>query len=544
VQCLAVPLPWHSRREYNDKQQHRHTPSQRSRLKNVTSGLEIFLNVLNAVSLPCITVSDFQMAMHRALLLPEIIATILRTESSSPGFLYTCQSINKTFLREASRILWEACGTRCNSATFGHVTPDVQHLASIIQEDPQRGQFYANFIHVLEFDDEGESNSFLDEAMWHKQLAAAQFPYLKEIGLYESQNATLMNTGDVVIHYAQPNITCFTLRRGSRLSDSFLNILNCSCPKLKSLTLNGITRSTVSKDGLVRFLNTTDSLESLNIRTGLDDSWSREAFDVITRYRNLDLLSIPDIQDDWAHSLQDMSITSAIFPKLRHFYTGISDKGLENLTGYMPNLETLSLQLQNLPPSHHTLASASNFTRLRNLTVHFSPQSSVSGHDLVILAQNCPELVELSLGEDEGCRPTSSAITDSTIDDMAQKMPKIADLSLLFDSPDLLTWRSLLSLARYCKNLEMLALSCNFAWQEAVNGAQENIFPSLWSLEIVLDEDHRDGQFIDDSEETINTFAARFATLAPKLSTFQIEGGNQVDRALEVAIEDICMGRW
>jgi hypothetical protein len=482
--------------------------------------------------------------MHRALLLPEIIAIILRTESSSPGFMYTCQSINRTFLHEASRILWEACGARCNSVTFGHVTPDIKDLAFIIQEDPQRGQFYANFIQVLEFEDGGESNSFLDEAMWHKQLAAVQFPYLKEVGIYESKNATLMNTGDVVIHYAQPNITCFTLRRGSRLSDSFLNILNRSCPKLKSLTLNGITRSSVSKDGLVRFLNTTESLKALNIRTGLDDSWSREAFEVITGYRNLDLLSIPDIQDDWVHSPHYTSTISAILPKLRHFYTGISDKGLENLARYMPNLMTLCLHLQNLPPSHHTLASASNFTRLRSLIVHFSPQSSLSGHDLVILAQNCPELVELSLGEDEGCRPTSSGITDSTIDDMAQKMPRISELSLIFDRPDLLHSRSLLSLARYCKNLEVLKLSCNFAWQVLVKDAQENIFPSLWSLEIILDENHRDVHFINLDEETINTFAARFAVLAPKLTSFEIEGGNGVDQALEVAIGDICMDRW
>jgi hypothetical protein len=481
--------------------------------------------------------------MHRALLLPEIIATILRTEISSPGFLYTSLFINKTFSREASRILWEACGARCNSITFGHITPDIKHLAYIILKDPQRGQFYANFIHILEFDDEGESNDFLDEARWHKELAAVQFPHLKEIGLYESDNATLMNTGDVVIHYAQPSMKYFTLCQGSCLSDSFLDILNRSCPKLKSLTLNRIIESSVSKDGLVRFLDNTDSLEFLNIRTGFDDSWSREAFDVIARYRNLNLLSIPDVQDDWVQSLHYMSTISSVFLKLRHFYTGTSNKGLENLARYLPNLETLSLHLQNLPPSHHILVSASSFTRLRRLTVHFGPQNSLSGHDLVLLAQNCPELAELSVGEDEGCRPSGSGITDSTIDDMAQKMPKISELSLIFDRPDLLTWRSLLSLARHCKNLAMLKISCNFTWQAAVNGAQENIFRSLWCLEIVLDENYRDGQFVDYNEETINTFAARFATLAPKLTSFTIEGGNEVDQALEVAIGDICMER-
>jgi hypothetical protein len=37
----------------------------------------------------------------RALLLPEIVATILRTGSTSPGFLHICLFINKIFSFEA-----------------------------------------------------------------------------------------------------------------------------------------------------------------------------------------------------------------------------------------------------------------------------------------------------------------------------------------------------------------------------------------------------------------------------------------------------------
>jgi hypothetical protein len=94
----------------------------------------------------------------------------------------------------------------------------------------------------------------------------------------------------------------------------------------------------------------------------------------------------------------------------------------------------------------------------------------------VLLAQKCPELISLSIGEDEGCRPSGSGITDSIIDEAAQKT-KTSQLILIFDRPDLLTWQSILSLARHCKNLEILKLSCNFTSQEAISGAWEKCFP-------------------------------------------------------------------
>lgn len=480
--------------------------------------------------------------MHRALLLSEIIATILRAEISSPGFLYTCLFINSAFSIEATRILWDGCGARYNSAAAGHVAPDIKDLARIVLQDPRRAQYYANFIRILMFHDEGEANDFIDEARWHRELAAIQFPMLEEVGLFESDNATSLNTGDAITHYAQPNVKYFTLRQGSLLSDSFLDTLHRSCPKLKSLTLNGTSDNTVSEDGLVRFLEGTNSLESLDFRTGLDGSWSCKALHIITGYRNLKLLSIPDIQDDWIDSLRHASPIYPAFPNLKYFFTGTSDQGLEFLALYAPNLDTLSLDLQNLPPSRYILASASKFTRLTSLAVHFSPQSTLTGHDLVVLTQKCPQLTDISIGEDEGSRPSGFGISDSVIDEVARNLPKLSQLILIFDNPGLLTWQSLLSFARHCKSLEMLKISCNVNWQEAVHGMQENIFSTLWSLEIVLDENNRDGKIADGSE--LDAFASRFAALVPKLTNFVIEGGNKTDESLEMAVGEICMARY
>jgi hypothetical protein len=208
---------------------------------------------------------------------------------------------------------------------------------------------------------------------------------------------------------------------------------------------------------------------------------------------------------------------------------------------YAPNLDTLSLDLQSFPPSHNILASASNFTKLTRLTIHFGPQSSISGDDLILLAQKCPELAELYIGE-EGHPPSGSGITNIIIDELAQKMPKISELILVFRQPDSLSWQSLVSFARHCKYLQMLKLSCNISWLGAVAGAQEYAFFALWSLELILNENNRELQNI--SDEQINIFVLPILTLAPKLKKFVVEGGNEVDQMLETAIMDVCMSHY
>jgi hypothetical protein len=134
--------------------------------------------------------------------------------------------------------------------------------------------------------------------MWHKELTSLQYPHLQEVGLFESECATSMNTADVLIHYAQANVTSFTIRQGSGTSDYFLERLHHSCAKLISLTINRISGSNVPKDELVRFLDRTDSLAVLDIRTGFDESWSYKVLHTITKYRRLECLRIPDIDDE------------------------------------------------------------------------------------------------------------------------------------------------------------------------------------------------------------------------------------------------------
>ncbi|KAF5876263.1 uncharacterized protein Bfra_002666 [Botrytis fragariae] len=491
--------------------------------------------------------------MHRALLLPEIVATILETNSSSPGFLHTCLFISKTFSEEASRILWYACGAYC-FAEQG--TPNIRHLAQIAIQNTERAQYYADFVHVLGFSEEGEEGendddgTYLDEARWHKELTALRFPQLKDFSLHESSNATGLNTGEFIIHYAQPNIESFMVYQGSRLSDAFFDKLTHSCPRLKSLHLSKISGSNLSKDGLTQFLNRADGLTALVIQSGVHDSWSYEAFEAIARLPNLTYIEIPDVQDNWVNSVYRTNPSISVFPKLDvHLSTGISERDLECLAYHVPKLEDLSITLQNLPPSLSILASASKFSHLTNLKVEFGPRSRISGSDLLLLARNCPLLSSLSLGEVDdsafsppgpASRPSTAGITDDVIEEVAEALgDSIVSLRIIFERSDLLTWNSILSLARYCDNLGDLTISCNFNWQEAMSGRFEHTFPALENLDLIFDSILRESQVANYDEATIQSCAQKMFELAPKLSLFWIDGANKGDNCWKSTVQKI-----
>lgn len=485
--------------------------------------------------------------MHRALLLSEVVAAILQTEAAAPGFLHTCLFINRIFSLEATRMLWKGCGVRYNSATAGHISPDITHLANIVQTDHERAQFYADLIHILYFDEEGEYSDFLEEARWHKELSALQFPRLQEVGFYGSAAAMYMNTEDVLLHYAQPNVKEFALDQATFLSDSFLDSLSLRCPRLQTFTLGEIRNSSLSEDGIVRFVDNCTSLSCLNIRSGFLDTWTLKEFEALARHPKLELISIPNIADVWLDSLRHGDPSYPSFPKLKHFYTGISDQGVELLARYMPNLQTLSLTLQNVRPSYHLLASASNFKRITSLSIEFGQSSSITGADLVLLARSCSELKELNICEWEGSHPSGSGITDSIIDATAQHMKNISELILDFDRSDLLTWQSFLSIGRHCKNLLRLRLPCNFTWAEVTEAMDqmskpEVISPKMWSLTLVLDTQIRGDMATDDV--TIHAIATQLAAFAPKLSTFRLEGGNARDEVFAKTVDDICSPRY
>ncbi|CAD6447028.1 af27899a-7e4c-4850-858e-e205638955ff-CDS [Sclerotinia trifoliorum] len=477
--------------------------------------------------------------MHHALLLPEIVATIVQSESSSPGFLHTCLFISKTFSFEACRILWYACGACEHEENEEHATPKIINLARIVIQNVTRAQYYADFIHVLTFDKRFEAEC-RDEASWHKELVSLQFPQLQHFTLHESVEATERNTGDMIIHYAQPNIEAFVVYQGSGISDSLLEKFTKSCPRLEILELSRISAGNISRDGLTRFCNEAHALTYLAIRAGAYTSWSYEAFEAIARLPELTYLKIPDVQDNWFYSICNTDSSTPIFPSLQELHTGMSDQELEDLPGLVPNLYELVLDLRNFPRSNNILELASNFPNLTLLEITFGVESRVSGYDLLLLARKCPLLESLEFGSyvrrapyPSGCRccPSIDDLSDDLIDEVARALgARILLLRITLDTSDLLTWQSILSLAQHCRNLQDLAIPCDFDWQETMNGKPKYILPALNSLYLIFDRNIRQIRHANDyEEETIEYSASRMFDFAPELSRFGVKGGNDAD---------------
>ncbi|KAK8000425.1 hypothetical protein PG990_013025 [Apiospora arundinis] len=477
--------------------------------------------------------------MHRALLLPEIVTAIIKSNRGDPGYLHTCLFINRLFWEEACRILWYGCGARYNSATAGHVTPGIRQLAEISQRSRQRAQLYANFVHILDFAEPQESWPYGDEAKWHGDLACLQFPQLQRARFNPSDDATSLNKGDVVIRYAQLSLREFGCEAGSEFSDKTLDQLRTRCPKLQHLRLASIT-GTLTQDGLLRFLRTFDSLQSLVIQIGTRDLWTRDTFLVIGQYANLELLDLPVIQDEWIQGQE------TIFPALKHLYTDISTNGLDLLNRHVPSLTTLHARLMS-PCTN--LESLAKFQRLKDLVVKCDNGGSFSGAELLSIAESCSELQCIEIGA--GLR--AEGLDDSMMERIAHSLPNVKGFKLcqVDTGAKPLTLKSIESLGRHCLNLEELVLSSiSIDWKDGA-GLISN---SIWHLELELcrnetllwpddyDADHGDGAHA--SKEDIAEMSDRFARRLPSLLSFILTGGGEGEELFSDSLGDITLKRW
>jgi len=215
------------------------------------------------------------------------------------------------------------------------------------------------------------------------------------------------------------------------------------------------------------------------------------------------------------------------------------------LAKQIPDLEVLAPRLTALPASHSLLASASSFSKLVCLDIEFSMGSSLSGSDLVMIAQACPGLRELYICEYDGLPPWAKGVTDSVVDTAAKHMGQLWTLILILDHSYTLTWKSVLSFARHCKHLVRLRLPCSLSWEQAMDSAPPDTFCKLWQLALDLDGNNRDNALAapDTERQNIDSFAARLAAFAPRLNSFVIEGGSKADQALANAVDVICSHR-
>ncbi|CAG8960934.1 hypothetical protein HYFRA_00002472 [Hymenoscyphus fraxineus] len=454
--------------------------------------------------------------MHRALGLTEIVATIVETGSASLDFLRSCLLVNKVFSHEAARLIWKECGLG-----QAYISPQIGRLVKTLSENAQRAQYYANFVQTLCIIQNKRD-------IWQEHLSSLEFPRLKNFHLQDTEmTGPPIDLKDLALPYAQGSLEEFSICKSSVLviSDCFLEILSShTSPKLKKLRLFRLQHTTVSKDGLVRFLTNTNPLVELDISC-LDKCWSQKAFQcILLRFCNLVYLSLPDIPDDWilSPSKNDTNVQPA-FPNLRTLCVGVTEQGLEPLARNAPALETLELSLQDHPPSPHILLAAAGFTKLRRLTINFGQSSKIYGEDLLLLSQECPCLTFLCIQSKKWGYPKGLDISDNLIEEVAQNLTELTTLTICIDPPSPLTQRAVYSVIRHCKDISYLHMSCDFNCRETVDGVPEFTSAKMLSMALLLNED---GPIADANEELANRLRKRFVLLTPAMKYLYLQSRN------------------
>ncbi|USP72739.1 hypothetical protein yc1106_00013 [Curvularia clavata] len=427
--------------------------------------------------------------VHRALLLPEVVAAILNAGSDESGLLYNCLLVNHLFLEEARRILWSTC----DSSTGVH--PDIQNLGEMVLRDdigPHRAQVYANLVRELSFH---YDNTYIDQTSWHSVLCQLQFPQLVSVSFWETDHGAILNTEAVILHYAKSNLRRLSVDCCVPLSDYFFDAMAGFCSRLNYLLLRPF-KVTASSGSVVRMLEKMPNIDTVEFERGFQKAFSLEMLRVIASYPNLNQTVLPYVQDGHLLAIQ-ADAEKRWFPKLRYLYISATAETLRLFCQLVPGIEAIGLRNHGMGRTNHVLTSASGFRQLTSFTAQLSLSTVIHGDELIQLAKGCPGLEELNIGIDSwsDTKPSATGITDDLIRELALHLSNLKQLYLLFESdagskPGCI--QSIQTLGQHCKKLEELALSCRFDWPSILSLPQREQMPLAVSLEQLelLPEDH------------------------------------------------------
>jgi hypothetical protein len=185
------------------------------------------------------------------------------------------------------------------------------------------------------------------------------------------------------------------------------------------------------------------------------------------------------------------------------------------------------------------LVAASRFQQLKCFRFLPDVGSRISGQELVQLARGCPNLEELKIGEDQTPLPCVTGVTDDVVEALAERLPKLEDLSLAFDSPTRPSIATVInSLGRRCPNLAYLTISCKRDWCSIMSVASEAAFPELDTLSL-YPSDHSLYPLTNEERAMVSKqLREHTTTWFPNISTFQIEDADEMENTLIDIVEN------
>ena len=169
------------------------------------------------------TLSDGYM-IRNVLELPEILRMVLECLTDKGEDLFAALQVNKTWYMEVVRILWK--------------DPPPHALAAI--RDDHRRQFYARFVHMLDFDDEKKSEGVLSLKSFHSAFRNIEFPRLKNItdSCEDCVDRETLYKRSTIIYrqYIQPSLEIFDVSAVEVITEGLrdtLDLLSTRCPRLE-----------------------------------------------------------------------------------------------------------------------------------------------------------------------------------------------------------------------------------------------------------------------------------------------------------------------
>lgn len=183
---------------------------------------------------------------------------------------------------------------------------------------------------------------------------------------------------------------------------------------------------------------------------------------------------------------------------------------------------------------------------IRSRDITYVEGSSISASDLLALAHGCPELKEVKLPGaselmmDEPC-PNGESIDDTTIDRFARALPKLQVFTFGLANRSTLTYKAVVSLARYCSELSYFHLAADIFIPDLIQGLEETArelgaapLPSFSFMAFYLDENIRH------TYGDIGLLASRLAQLLPGLCEFSITDGGENDEEFQREVDSVA----
>ncbi|KAF4631893.1 hypothetical protein G7Y89_g6235 [Cudoniella acicularis] len=474
--------------------------------------------------------------MHDLFSIPEMVAAILMTDTVEHALLQNCLQVNRLFSHEATRILWDRCGTEFPISNSRNKEPTVHALANIAARDVSRARYYANCIRELRFVRSRENWPKITEGeQWHDYLLNLHFPILES---FTSDGCT---KDDSELNALKTTGPFYDFHSPERVG-LFWHILRSS-PKLKTidLALDEPDFFESVEEEAIEFIKSTPALSSLSLsfvyHDGKDFPNNIWQPGVLSSLAALPVFRKLQGQNLSAKFLQNLPEGS--FPALKELATGYAGS-IAVLPSLFPHLSVLKLELSE--PIDERLGRLADLSCLTYLDLTFAEDSTFLGPDLIALAHGCPHLTTVNLPSasvlmmEDPC-PRGEDINDATIEAFARALPNLNTFCIGLEDRSTLTHQAIISLARHCPELGYFHITADVSMPDLIEGLKkigDVPLQSMTYMRFYLPEDVK--HTYEDTSELAEQLVRR---LAPELCEFQINDGSESDIKLQDLVEGL-----